>query len=187
MSFCHCALSSTSVWMCCCKRAHAIVISVLSFIYCLASNLKTDFIEVCANSVPKTGYQAGKTIASPDQSYLWGIQKIQSAQRAGVFGEMGFQHYRAAWQSASPSPCALMSTSMPVVVRNCSPSRAISRLKQDHKILVLATVTPTFHGRLRTFVRNRSALQSAQLQHALIQGKRAAFWPGSSSLRPKRP
>lgn len=44
MSFCHCALSSTSVWMCCCKRAHPIVISVLSFIYCLASNLKTDFI-----------------------------------------------------------------------------------------------------------------------------------------------
>jgi hypothetical protein len=28
----------------------------------LASNLKTDVIEVCANSVPKTGYKAGKTI-----------------------------------------------------------------------------------------------------------------------------
>src|ERR1700746_2968502 len=42
-----------------------------SCIYCLASNVKTDSIEVCANSVPKTGYQAGETIASPDQSYLW--------------------------------------------------------------------------------------------------------------------
>jgi hypothetical protein len=53
MTYCHCELSSTSVWMCCCKRAHAIVIPVLSFIYCLASNLKTDFIQVRANSGPK--------------------------------------------------------------------------------------------------------------------------------------
>src|ERR1700682_3054887 len=37
---------------------------------------KKDFIEVCANSVPKTGYQAGKTIASPDQSYLWGLRRF---------------------------------------------------------------------------------------------------------------
>src|SRR5439155_27176333 len=50
----------------------------LSFLVHLLFGVKseTDFIEVCANSVSKTGYQAGKTVASPDQSYLWGLRRF---------------------------------------------------------------------------------------------------------------